>query len=465
MSQITLSCWRELQPTLSSDRDSTHPRSRIIEQFPQHDAALNIVRPSVWLGPAAVTILAFSGFFKGTAVLAWLPFDLTAAAVGLVVIFCAHHASGHSVRISPWWLCGAAIVTWGFFPTAGNQYAITARLGLGLGLISAVGASLLIGRDANRRRILLWFSIWSGLAFGVVALVNADVSTGRLAAAGSNTIATGQATGLAGVALLTLVMTGGMRSMKGTFIAIAGAAFMVFTLLQTGSRGPTIAAVVALTTVATLSRRGPKKALTLAGAGIVLWMGYELLMSSSSPGAQRLQLALSGRVDNTETRRPLWNLAVESIGRDPFGLGWGNFYQAGHAGLSGERIYPHNAILEAGAEGGIWAAVILLGVLTIALKRLAGLAKAPTEAALLGIAVFLTVTSMFSGSLADQRPLFVFLALGLASRPQQPVDSRSVLPGALHIPEGDRSHSKRRSRNMIWSARSSHLQDTEQIRP
>lgn len=388
--------------------------------------------PSRWrsfVAPAALAVLVFSGSFKGSPYLSWLPFDLTAAGAVLVLAACvnAFAANARRLRVSRWVLLTATAIVIGFFPPPGNSYAETARVGMSLVILAALAAALLVGRSPSKRRAWVLLSVLAGLAVCAMAQVDADLSTGRVAAAGSNSIATAQGGGVVVVGLSSLLLSGGIKSWPMRVLAGLGVVAGFGTMLQTGSRGPLLAAVIAVVVVATSGGHVHHRAVKVIAVGGALWAGYDLLYSSSSLGAQRLQNALSGRVDNTETRMPLWDAAIESIGKSPLGLGWGNFFTVSPTSSTSDRIYPHNVVLEVAAEGGWLPALILVFAIILCVVRLMRSARNGTEGALLGLTVLSAVTAMVSGNLGDHRMFFVLLILGLMGQRQTNMQGRNCV--------------------------------------
>lgn len=390
----------------------------------------SVVRASInhWLAPSVLAIFVFAGFFKASPMLAWLPFDLTLAGAVLVFVSSAYLLASNPqrVRVSPWLLFVGTVVVIAFVPLPGNAFASSARLGICLVILAAVAARILVNDDANKRRAFVWLSVFAGSALCALAQFDADLSTGRVAAAGSNSIATAQAGGLVVVGLSSLMVCGSLRSARLRLLALGGIAAGFVTMLQTGSRGPLLAAVVAVVVVALVGGHIHHRALRALAVAGAAWAGYFLLMSSASPGAQRLQAALSDGSENTATRWPLWELAADSILDNPLGLGWGNFYQAGPSLLTGDRIYPHNIVLEVAAEGGWLAGFLMLVLLAMALIRLARAARDATEGALLGLTILSGGTAMVSGNLADHRMLFVLVVLGLVGQQHPRAERASV---------------------------------------
>lgn len=377
-----------------------------------------------WLAPIGLAILVFAGFFKASPSFAWLPVDLTglgATIVALLVLGRLVSDQGET-RISPLVIVAGIAVMPGFFVTAGNPYAAEARVGLVLVAATICGALLLDTEQARRRWVIAQVGV--GLILVVLGRLNGQAE--RFTIEGGNTIAAAQASGVVAVVLVTLLLAGVVRKPWQVCLAVAGVAISGSALLATGSRGPAAAVVIAVIVTAALASGRGRAVRILVGLGVV-YAGLMVLASATGAGAARLQLALSGRLDNTASRQPFWDAALAEIPSQPFGIGWGNFFSTLPAGLqaSGYRIYPHNVLLEATLEGGWLAGAVLLAFIVLALWRLARNGDTPLGSTLLAIAIFFTVSAMVSGSLADNRAMFAALTVGFALPKRQ---ARSTPP-------------------------------------
>lgn len=378
-----------------------------------------------WLAPIGLAILVFAGFFKASPSFAWLPVDLTGLGAAIVACLVLGRviADRGATRISPIILLAGIAVIPGFFTAAQNPYAAQARVGLVLVAATICGALLLDTEQALRR----WVGVQVGVGLLLVTLGRLNgQAVERFSIEGGNTIAAGQASGLATVVLATLLLAGVVRKPWHVCLAVAGIAVAGSAMLSTGSRGPVAAAVVAVVVTAIAAPGRGRVVRSLLGLAAV-YAGLIILGNATGAGAARLQLALSGRSDNTASRQPFWDAAMAAIPSQPFGIGWGNFFSALPTGLqaNGYRIYPHNVLLEATLEGGWLAGAALLAFIVLALWRLARNADTPLGSTLLAIAIFFTVGAMVSGSLADNRAMFAALAVGLALPKRQ---ARSTPP-------------------------------------
>jgi hypothetical protein len=81
----------------------------------------------------------------------------------------------------------------------------------------------------------------------------------------------------------------------------------------------------------------------------------------------------------------------------------------------GNRQYPHNVLLEVGAEGGVLALFGLTTVIALAVRKQAHAASAPVEMAMLALVFFFLLNAMVSGDINDNRGLWVALGAALIS--------------------------------------------------
>jgi O-antigen ligase len=167
-----------------------------------------------------------------------------------------------------------------------------------------------------------------------------------------NSVHAGRAIGLAVVvfAVFFLSTRAGLRwKLASGVLALIG----VYGLVAVGSRGPALAAAAAIGTTFVLvliKQRHSRVWITLgAAAGLLLVIG--VLTSRSS----RL---LS---DDGNGRNDIYRAAQESLFKNPFGVGWGNFERVPGATLQ----WPHNIFLEIGVEGG-WLPLVAFVILVIA---------------------------------------------------------------------------------------------------
>lgn len=375
-----------------------------------------VVRVRDVLAVLTVVVVMFVGTFKPIPDVERLPVDVTAVAGILVALAIVAKviADRGSTRLPVGLLLIAAAFVPGFFIGDPNPYTSRAQLGVLLSGATTLGAFWLIDTPV-RRMLWLWSLVVVGVA--VALLLEPDPSGFETVAGLGSTISSSQALGVAIVVILTLVLHGTLSTRPRLVVALALTAYLAVGLAGTGSRGPVAAAGVALVLSAiTLRRPGRfKRSLTV---GAVLASGWIALVTLTNPGAERLRLALTGAVDNTESRDGVWTAALETIPLLPEGAGWGNFWsvlEPADVLDSGYVQHAHNIVLEAFVEGGWPAGVAMIALIAGALLRLKTAAQqGPLDAAVFSVAVFFVVCAMFSGSMGNNRAMFAALAIGYA---------------------------------------------------
>ncbi len=392
--------------------------------------------------PLSVVVLMFVGTFKPIpgiteVTIADFTVEPTAVAGALVAVAIVGKAiSDRGATPLPLGLIlvGGAFIP-GFLIGEANPYTSKAQLGVLLSGLTTLGAFWLL-RTEVRRALWLWLLVVVGVA--VALLLEPDISGLKTVAGLGSTISASQALGVAIVVLLTLVMHGTLATRPRLVVALALTTYLALGLVGTGSRGPVAAAGVALVLSAITLRRPGRVKRSLA-VGALLATGWFILVTLTNPGAERLRLALTGRVDNTESRDGVWRAALETIPLHPEGVGWGNFWSVLDAGEvldSGYVQHAHNIILEAFVEGGWLAGIAMIAFITGALLRLRTTAqRGPYDAAVFSVAVFFVVCAMFSGSVGNNRAMFAALAIGYAVQWTSKKSREDVTTSGHH--EGD----------------------------
>jgi O-antigen ligase len=188
--------------------------------------------------------------------------------------------------------------------------------------------------------------------------------------------------------------------------------------LSAGSRGPFVGLLFGLIVFLGLMarERGLGGRWPLVLAGIVLGV---LGASHIVPGAAMSRAAgiLVGGESGLDTtgRTGLWAAAWQSFLDHPWlGVGTGGF-----AAVDPLNAYPHNLLLETASEWGLLGLVPLLGVLGVAVAKMAGAVRRPPQgegslAALLA-ALFTAafVNAMVSGDITWNSDVWLTLGLGL----------------------------------------------------
>jgi O-antigen ligase len=193
----------------------------------------------------------------------------------------------------------------------------------------------------------------------------------------------------------------------------------------TGSRGPIVSIIVAVATVAFLTLRSRDvhaKSLVIMMAVLGTAIGLALHLNPS--GFSRV---LDG---GDSGRSGIYSFTLTEAVSNPDGIGWGGFATvAWRWGSDGDRIYPHNILLELLVEGGVIAFLGFALVFTFAVWRGTRsylLSKDRVECVALGVYLYALTNAQFSSDLVGNRMLWVSLGLGLA------LSNRSISREKMH---------------------------------
>ena len=164
----------------------------------------------------------------------------------------------------------------------------------------------------SRKGLAIWLA--GCVASGIALALSFGVGSSELSAVPDNSIAIGQGSGVACVVLVVLIMR---RGLARRLWVPAGAVcvLLAIVLFEAGSRGALLATAISVAAAALPGTRRRVGRILLAAATV--GAGYWFLSRSSSAGAQRLQAALSGRIDNTQSRDGLWQSALGAIPSHP----------------------------------------------------------------------------------------------------------------------------------------------------
>ena len=376
---------------------------------------------------ASLTLLMFSGDVKSSPLLGWLPVDLTGAALVLVtaaVVLTMVWSEPLVVPVGGLLILVAMVP--GFFVGTTNPYTSHDRISVLISIYTAVCAFVLL-RTAARRRIWLWSMTAAGIL--VVPLLSTG-SEGTLSVGGQGaTISAAQLLGISILVLLVLGISGRIRGHASVLLAAVVVLVLGYLLIATGSRGPTLALVVALGAAVLVVRRDLVKRAAIGVVALVLvWV---VLLLAGSAGAERMRDAASGGLGSSP-RVALWREALAAIPTTPLGCGWGNFWSVLTPGArldSGYAQHAHNTVLEAFVEGGWVAGVAITVFIVLALRHQLSAAHGdPYEAALFAVAVFLVACSMVSGTVGDDRAMFAVLAAAFAVADRRREKREKALP-------------------------------------
>lgn len=250
---------------------------------------------------------------------------------------------------------------------------------------------------------------------------------GFLTAFGSNYIALARMSSIGLLAMMGLLIP----IEKGRLIKVGMwllTAFLVWSLLDAGARGPVVFFFMTLVVYFWASIRGfsrPMLERSAAALGRIILVGSVVLVLAVERGffgtlLYRFKLLLDEVGDSVLQRIDYYMSAINLWARSPlFGIGTGGFGVA-YQSLD-VRTYPHNIILEIGVENGILGVMAFVFMLGMAfgpqfIKLLTS--RGPERIIrryLTALSCFMLLNTFVSGDINDNRMLFTFLALMLVS--------------------------------------------------
>ena len=382
-------------------------------------AAIRKAVPRGWIGPVALALLAYAGAIKNSPLLAWVPIDLTMLLAVIVVAAILH--SGLSLGPPPpsivWPLSLFAIFLLGAFNPQLSGYPFSKILALFTFTAVAVIAPFFLLRTEDQRRLFVGTLAALALSVAVVIFVSPGAvgsSTNVVTLEGTNTISTARMLATGVVIFIILAMVGGSRTQRRLGYGVLGAG-LVLSALSTGSRGPFLAvgiAVFAIIVSAPALRANRLPALLTSGLLVIV----ALLAASASggDGVSRVFGLLSGGVDNSVRVRGIFlGEAIGKVAETPLGIGWGNFIQLSDMSLyakGGDRLYPHNLIVEITLEAGWIAGVVVTVFMVASILRARRAAATPVPAVLFGLLIFAVVNALTSGDVNDNRSMWMLLS-------------------------------------------------------
>ena len=359
------------------------------------------------IGYVAVTGLMFLAFSYLDVIAGRLvPFDVTLVAAGITGF--AVYLRVITERSEPPKGLGIILILWvafliGVHGSTSSEYASSKVTSLfTLALLCALGG-LYILRSSEARAWWLKLNVAIGAVTAAVAyfLPNQEASEtfDRLAIEGGSAISTGRAAGAAFVVLVVVALQGGRYRKVSILAAIALSLIMV----DTGSRGPLLASVIAVLVAAMAPTRG-RFARVLLGVSAVGASAY-LAVATDLVAERVTTLGQSG-----QNRLYFWELTWNASIESPLGVGWGGLQSY----LPALRDYPHNVLLETFAEASWIAGIILVVALWIGLRRQRAAAVGGiVEMAMLGLLVFHLLNAMVSSDVPGNRGLWVSLGAAL----------------------------------------------------
>lgn len=372
----------------------------------------------------AFCLFLFSGVFKSHPLLKGLPIDLTilmAIITGLYAIWLLY--SGRvSVRPVSLLLVGTfgLFVGWALLSLWWGEmdnYTLNKAIRLPtVTLWALVGSAVVISSSPRRiQRFAGSLIVLAGLVVADLAYRYATIgdlwSTPPFHSGSYLLPSTLLGAGL--VSALTLFSK--YKSRSWIFVASSLCAVYLVSLLLPGGRGPLLASIGATGIYCLLTFVRPKSHTIIR---IPSWIGYVSIMSIAGAVAvvlvardsvhtlSRLLVLLDGGGGSAHTRLDLYQHAANLFSDNILiGVGLGDF------ALSAEANWPHNLLLEVGAELGLVGLFLLGFVAYTSIRYWSKLRNSPTNIYALSICIYFAALSLLTGDINSNR--FFFMAIGL----------------------------------------------------
>lgn len=195
------------------------------------------------------------------------------------------------------------------------------------------------------------------------------------------------------------------------FLFVSG----VYAAILTESRGPLGAFLISAIIMVTLKRVSIISRILLLIITPLIILG----LTSSSESLSRLTDIFNGKFDTSiTTRLEAWWVAFAGFIDRPFGHGLGNFINEGIYGtvngVSEVLKYPHNFILEAAYESGVFFLLFIIVIFMVSIKNIFA---SPTlkDSWIPSVFIFTIFNSLFSSDVPGNKEMWIMLILCLPS--------------------------------------------------
>jgi O-antigen ligase len=319
-------------------------------------------------------------------------------AIGSFVLFCLYYS---------------ATIIW----SPSSEYALfkIIRLLTVIPLLFIVTA--LLATDSNgEQRIARMFKYIIGLS-GLIAIITFyargfDHSVSGLI--GVNYLLYSRVLGAGVLASVLFAVSSNTR--RETLMYAGVAATLVAAMLLTGGRGPLIAAAVASAGIVVFKHFqvgwsvGWRSA--VAGVGISIFGLVVLATIIGARTAERFVGLLTLQDESASTRLDLYWIAIESWVSEPLlGHGIGSYSIVGETGR--HPYWPHNIVLEIGAEAGLVGVALFAIPLIVSLRQFVKYQHEMSPSGLLAIAFvgYMFINASLTGDVPGNRALFVAIPM------------------------------------------------------
>ncbi|MDP9119182.1 MAG: O-antigen ligase family protein, partial [Actinomycetota bacterium] len=388
---------------------------------------------TVFLPGTVFALYLLIPFYKGAAQ-EYSPIDLTVALslltmlqiVPLILDRRPHQISRAGLVL---WPVLAVLLLIGTLYAPDQDLALARAINWGVLLFVPIGiGALRVGSEPRFVRQLLWTFFGMGVTIALLGLTQLS-SLERLEVLGANTIAV--AIGALLVPLLVVVFVSRQYALLSWIAAITLIPAAVIVSLASGSRGPLlvilILAVVGLIRWLRRIRSVDRRVLGLVAAVGVASIVVGSMAADSLPGeslerftnfGEFVQRMLEGDVNpgagdaSSAVRVSLFGYAWTLFQENPLiGVGTAGFAALSPAALGPEAdVYPHNSVLQFGAEFGTLGLAIFVGFVFLAMTRLLPEAASRPVRALF---LYFLLVGMVTGNVFEDRALWGLLLVVL----------------------------------------------------
>lgn len=377
-------------------------------------------RDAGMLWPITIVVLGIAGGFKDTAILRWIPLDVTILSAAIAALGVALYIYRHNgyIATSPLpvvalWLTfipGAAIAS-----LRGYGLTKTAVL-FTLTFLVALAPFVLI-TDHRAVRMFIRAQFGSALVAAPAVFIlpsHYDIIRGQLGIEGASTISVGRIVGV-GALIASLSF---LRQARLRILSLAIALALLSVTLAVGNRASLLAYSASIVITVVYAKYFQRiRVAAIIGLGAATALAMTLIISGVIRPSSRVQslFALMRSADGSvDTRTTLSSLAAAASFDRPIGEGWDGFSKNDSVQLVlGATNYPHNILLEIVVEGGWLAGGAFIVYVVLALRRAHVRSDHPLGMTTLGLIVYWTTAALFSEDINGNRMMWATLAVGL----------------------------------------------------
>ena len=290
-------------------------------------------------------------------------------------------------------------------------------------------AGIVLGTKPERLELFLLLSLLIDAVSGLLVLRqfgSVAASTARYGLEDQNVISLG-IQGAQGLMITTYLMLKASRVWR-QLLALALMPIAIVALLASGSRGPVLGGALGLLVLLVLLARSRTSALRVLGVVavfVVAWVAVGTVVPGAAAQRAISVLTGSGSGVSSNGRDQLWVAAWDTMLRHPLlGAGTGSFAHEGRAevcpGPGCLDRYPHNVVLETGAELGIIGALITLaflatsgGGILLLWRRSDDDVRRSRAAIVFALFVSAAITALLTGDISGDGPLWLAAGLGI----------------------------------------------------